>query len=223
MLGLFQLLRIRVNSKMLFGHNSNVSVAGKTFHVQTEDRGAAHALIDTSVYFHGRVLHRRTNNYSDLLPLNPDREQTLRLRVDEQHRNVIEDVRSGRLKLAIPENEKSPPAEVAPSASQVSSTLHLELLNARTWLTGKRAFLQIAVRDSSQKAVEGAKVVVRVEGAAEPAEYSTETGPFGHGQFEFDMPRLAGGDVALVIESSKGSARGHLRFHLRAKPQARPS
>jgi hypothetical protein len=33
------------------------------------------------------------------------------------------------------------------------------------------------------------------------------------------MPRLAGGDVALVIDTTKGSARGHLRYHLRARPQ----
>jgi hypothetical protein len=204
---------------MLFGHNSNVTVAGKTFHVQTEDLGAAHALIDTAVYFHGRVLHRRTDNYTDLLPLNPDREQALKLRVDGQHRAVVEDVRTGRLKLAVSENDKPPAPKAAPAPHAAQNLLHLELLNARTWLTGKRALLQIAVRDQTQKAIEGAQVTVRVEGAAQAAEFSAETGPFGHAQFEFDMPPLAGADVALVIESSKGEAHGHLRFHLRAKPQ----
>jgi hypothetical protein len=203
---------------MLFGHNSNVTVAGTTFHVQTEDLGAAHALIDTAVYYHGRVLHRRTDNYTDLLPLNPDREQALKLRVDGQHRAVVEDVRSGRLKLAVPENEKQPAPKTISASHAAANVLHLELLNARTWLTGKRALLQIAVRDQAQKAVEGARVTARVEGAAQPAEFSAESGPFGHAQFEFDMPRLAGADVVLVIESSKGDASGHLRFHLRAKP-----
>jgi cytidylate kinase len=67
---------------MVFGHNSNVKVGMHTFHVQTEDRGVNHALIDTTVYYRGRVLHRRTNNYFDLLPMNEDREEALRLRVD---------------------------------------------------------------------------------------------------------------------------------------------
>jgi hypothetical protein len=203
---------------MLIGHNSNVSVAGKTFHVQTEDLGAAHALIDTAVYFHGRVLHRRTDNYSDLLPLDPDREQALKLRVHEQHRRVIEDVRSGRLKLTAPENEKPLASKAASPVQSAPNVLHLELLNPRTWLTGKRAFLQIAVRDQAQNPVEGAKVTARVEGGAQPAQLSAETGPLGHAQLEFDIPRLTGADVALVIESSKGNAQGHLRFHLRAKP-----
>jgi hypothetical protein len=208
---------------MLFGHNSNVSVGDKTFHVQTEDRGAAHAQIDTAVYFHGRVLHRRTSKYSDLLPLNTDSEQALKLRVDDQHRAVIEEIRSGKLKLSVPENEKPAAAKSSGPAAQAAATqLHLDLLNARTWLTGKRAFLQIAVRDQAEKAVEGAKVTARVEGAARPTAYSTETGPFGHAQLEFDMPPLASSDVVLVIESVKGNAQGHLRFHLRAKPHASP-
>ena len=206
-----------MNSKMLFGHNTNVSVAGKTFHVQTEDLGASHALIDTAVYFRGRVLHRRTNNYSDLLPLDPGREQTLKLRVDEQHRKVVEDLRSGRLSLTVPENETPVVTKPASAGQQAAHALHVDLLNPKTWLSGKRAFLQIAVRDPGQQAVEGAKVIARVEGVEQSVEFSSETGPFGHAQFEFDMPRLAGGDVALVIESSKGEARGHLRFHLRAK------
>jgi hypothetical protein len=48
----------RANSQMLFGHNTNVKAGETTFHVQTEDRGTTNALIDTTVYFQGRVLHR---------------------------------------------------------------------------------------------------------------------------------------------------------------------
>ena len=87
---------------MLFGHNSNVKVGDTTFHVQTEDRGVATALIDTTVYHMGRVMHRRTNNYHDLVPLNPDREEALRLRLNEQHRSTLEDIRTGALHLAPP-------------------------------------------------------------------------------------------------------------------------
>jgi hypothetical protein len=194
---------------MLFGHNSNVKAGDTTYHVQTEDRGAANALIDTTVYFRGRVLHRRTNNYFDLLPLNPDHEQALKVRLDEQHRTVVEEIRTGALHLALPQDDKS--------ASQV---LLLELINAKTWLSGKRALLQVAVRNQTNQAVEGAQVTARVDGAAEISEYSAETGPLGNAQFEFDMPRLVGADPALVIEASHGNARGHLRFQLRAKSRA---
>ena len=202
---------------MLFGHNSNVKAGDTTYHVQTEDRGAANALIDTTVYFRGRVLHRRTNNYFDLLPLNPDHEQALKVRLDEQHRTVVEEIRTGALHLALPQDEKSASQSPAALPAQLSQVLLLELINAKTWLSGKRALLQVAVRNQTNRAVEGAQVTARVEGAAEISEYSAETGPFGNAQFEFDMPRLAGAEPALVIEASHGIARGHLRFQLRTK------
>ena len=200
---------------MLFGHNSNVKAGDTTYHVQTEDRGTTNALIDTTVYFHGRVLHRRTNNYFDLLPLNPDTEQALKLRPDEQHHAVVKEIRTGVLHLSLPRDEN----DAARAAAPTPKALLLELINAKTWLTGKRALLQVAVRNRTNQAVQGAKVTARVDGAAELSEYSTETGPFGHAQLEFAMPRLAGAEPALVIEASHGNARGHLRFQLRTKPR----
>ena len=199
---------------MLFGHNSNVKAGDTTYHVQTEDRGTTNALIDTTVYFHGRVLHRRTNNYFDLLPLSPDTERALKRRIDEQHHTVVEEIRTGALHLSLPQDENHGARAAAPT----SKDLLLELINAKTWLTGKRALLQVAVRNRTNQAVQGAKVTARVDGAAEISEYSTETGPFGHAQLEFAMPRL-GAEPALVIEASHGNARGHLRFQLRTKPR----
>ena len=211
--------RAKAGREMLLGHNSNVTVAGTTFHVQTEENGPVHALIDTTVYFRGHVLHRRTNNYFDLLPLNPDRERALKVRVDEQHRRTVEAIRSGKLTLAVPADEKAAAPKGGSNSSSGSNPLHLELLNAKSWLTGKRALLQVAVRDQANHAVAGATVIAKVEGAAQPAEFSAHTGSSGNAQFEFDMPRLSRTDAALAIEASNGSARAHLRFQLRAKPR----
>src|SRR5467141_2876157 len=122
------------NTGMLFGHNSNVKAGGTTYHVQTEDRGATNALIDTTVYFRGRVLHRRTNNYFDLLPLNPEREQALKQRLDEQHRAVVEELRSGALHLALPREENGAASSAKPATVPAIGELSLELINAKTWL-----------------------------------------------------------------------------------------
>ncbi len=61
--------------------------------------------------------------------------------------------------------------------------------------------------------------MARIDGAAEHAQFSAQTGAQGQAQIEFDMPKLAGGDCALVIEAKRGAARGQLRFQLRAKPK----
>jgi hypothetical protein len=203
---------------MLFGHNTNVKVGETTFHVQTEDRGATGALIDTTVYFQGRVLHRRTNNYLDLLPLNSGSEQALKLRLDEQHRAIVEELRTGALHVALPPQTK-PAAAVVSNAPSVPKVLTLVLINAKTWLAGKRATLDVSVQNrESGEAVNHARVVARVDGA-DSNEFAAETGIDGRAQMEFDMPRLTGADPALVIEAFHGDAKGQLRFQLRAKPR----
>jgi len=96
----------------------------------------------------------------------------------------------------------------------------VELMNARNWLAGKRATLQVLVRQKQHSsAVAGAEVTARIDGAAEHAQFSAQTGAQGQAQIEFEMPKLAGGDCALVIEAKRGAARGQLRFQLRAKPK----
>src|ERR1700682_2036671 len=194
---------------MLFGHNSNVTVNGTIFHVQTEDRGTANAVIDTTVHCLGRVLHRRKASYLDLLPLNADSEQALKLRLDEQHRAVMEEWRAGALQLALPQVPVKPPAVVppaptktAPSATSAAKPITMELMNARTWLTGGRATLQVAVRHKEGgTGIAGARITARIDGAAERTEFSAETRASGQALLEFDMPRLTGNEPALVIEA----------------------
>ena len=211
---------------MLFGHNTDIKVGDAHYHVQTEDRGESHAMIDTTVYFGGRVLHRRTNTYKDLLPLDAGREDQLRKRLDGQHYQVLEELRGGTLKLPEHSVPKRAAVDGNVAAARVASVavageqIALELRNAKSWLAGKRATLQISVFYKENGAgVPGARVVARVEGAAEPTQFPAATGPDGNTQIAFDVPRLAAGDCALVIEAASGNARAALRFQLRAKPK----
>src|ERR1700675_4933410 len=135
---------------MVFGHNSNLKVGETVYHVQTEDRGTSHAVIDTMVYHSGRVLHLRANSYADLLPLDPAREVALRERVSTQHQTVLDELRSGSLKLAQPTAVASKPsadgeAKPLPFVGAAPNSLVLRLLNAKDWLTGRRATLQVLV------------------------------------------------------------------------------
>jgi hypothetical protein len=209
-----------MKDSMLFGHNTNVKVGEITYHVQTEDRGASNALIDTTVYFHGRVLHRRTNNYFDLQPLNAKNEKSLKHRLDEQHRAVVEELRTGALHLPLPQESKSSAATGVSNAAAVPKVLTLVLINSRTWLAGKRATLDVSVQNrESGEAVNHARIVARIDGAADSNEFTAETGIDGRAQLEFDMPRVSGAESALVIDAIDGEAKGHLRFQLRARPK----
>jgi hypothetical protein len=217
---------------MIFGHNTNLKFGTNTLHVQTEDRGATHALIDTTVYYQGRVLHRRTNNYHDLLPLDENTQQALKLRVDEQHRTVLEAIRSGELQLAIPQptsasanassahsKEARSTLEQPPAAALQPPKLILELLNARSWLTGKQATLHVALKEEGGAAISGANVSAEIEGAAQHPPCSIQTGKDGQATLIFEMPKLTGAEPALVIRAEAKNANACLRFSLRAKPR----
>ena len=212
---------------MVFGHNTNLRIGNVTFHVQTEDRGASHALIDTTVYFHGRVLHRRSNNYFDLLPLTEDTQQALKLRLDEQHRTVIDEIRGGRLRLAIPptndasrqEGQAAPVHPMQQNPQNESRKLLLELTNAKSWLAGKHAKLLVSVREQNGEPVLGANIRVEIEGSEHEFVQVGQTSSEGLVQVEFDMPRISGPEAALVIQGENHGANGHLRFSLRAKPR----
>jgi len=215
---------------MLFGHNTDVKVGGTVYHVQTEDRGTETALIETTLYCGGRVLHRRTSSYRDLLPLQAPHEDVLRKRIDDQHRSVIEEMRSGALHLPAAAKESTSRGTIPTSDSPGNSTnpghgalatpavLTLELLNPKNWLAGKHANLQILVRQKQNgSAVPGARVVAHIDGAAAAAEISAQTGDDGQARLAFEMPPFSGGEPALVIQAKHIDATGHLKFQLRAR------
>jgi len=207
---------------MAFGHNSNVTYNETGYHVQTEDRGPNHPFIDTTVYCHGQVVHRRTNSYYDLIPLTPQHETVLRQRVETQHRGIVEEIRSGALQLAPPPDPVTPVKVRAPIHDERQAwELQLDLLNPRNWLTANRAHLELAVHIKGMAAaVSGARVTARIEGAAAPTEFSATTGPDGNATLDFIMPRLAKPDAALVIHATQGAASAQLRYQLRARPKA---
>jgi hypothetical protein len=218
---------------MVFGHNSNIKSGTHVFHVQTEDRGESHALIDTTVYFQGRVLHRRTNNYVDLLPLNEDSLQALKMRVDDQHKTVLEEIRSGDLPLAVPPGPhveakaQAGAVVVEPQQAKLEQPIaaasktrkrSLELLNVRSWLAGKQATLLVAVQEGGQPAGD-VEVCAEVEGSVSPCLHRSQTGILGRATISFEMPKLGGGDAALVIRLEGDDGCAPLRYALRAKPR----
>ena len=205
---------------MIFGHNTNVTVGNMHYHVQTEDRGAAHAAIETTVYHQGRLLHKRTYEYKNLLPLNSAKEAALKQRLDEQHRAVTEEVRSGALKLEIPAGKAAVEQPPAPTSEvQAGPRLKLRIQNAADWLKGRRASLKIRVTDELGNGIGKARVVARMEGTAEPVETTGASDSDGSVSLEFDMPKFAVTDPFLIVEANWGPVSGRLRLQLKARPK----
>lgn len=194
---------------MNWGFNSDVRVGDTLYHVQTEDRGTAHPFVDTIIYTQGRVVHRRTFSYQDLLGSSELSAAALRQRVEEQHRGVVEELRAGTLKLDLR------------AAVPAPGGIRVRLLNPASWLAAGMATLQIEVRarPSGQPAPD-VNVEVTLEGPRGPARFAARTNPEGCTELSFPVPELGLGGATLVIRAAGASGRDEIRFQLRPKPGA---
>ena len=194
---------------MSSGFNTDIRIGERVFHVQTEDRGPSHPAIDTAVYQNGRVLHRRSSNYEQFVASENFSTDELRRRVESQHRAVIDDLRSGALDGEI--------AAAAEQAVQVAG-IQIQLLNASSWLSGGHISLDVEIsRRADGQPEPGAEVEAVIEGALEDARHAGTSDESGRLKLQFPLPPLGKGDLALVIQAQKGSAKDEIRFTMRSR------
>ncbi len=200
---------------MSSGFNTDVRVGDQVFHVQTEDRGPSHPIIDTAIYRHGRILHRRTTGYDHLTVSVEFGEDALHERVAAQHRRVIEDLRSGALA-----------AEIAAAAEQAARLggIQVQLLNPQAWLSAGNVALDLAIlRRADQQPQVGAQVEAAIEGALSDAQHAATSDDHGRVRIEFPLPPLGKGDLALVIRARTDDAKDEIRFSMRSKQKHSPA
>jgi hypothetical protein len=198
---------------MSSGFNTDVQVDDRVFHVQTEDRGPSHPQIDTVVYQNGRILHRRSSGYEHLLASAEFTAAGLRERVEEQHRQVIDDLRSGALK-----------EQIAAALAADLRGIQVQLLNPTSWLTGGNVQLDVEiVRRADKQPLAGAQVEAAIEGAAEAARHAGTSDDQGRVRIGFPLPPLGRGDLALVIHAQADGGRDEIRFAMRSRAKQSPA
>jgi hypothetical protein len=199
---------------MIFGFNSEISVGNEVCHIQTEDHGPSHPVIETLAYCRGRIIHRLTSDYSDLANSSTFSEEALRLRAEEQHRSVIETVRAGTVTI-LPGGTREP--------SVFSGGIHVKLRNSNSWLSGGTAFLDVeVVRSDDGQPVSDASVEAHLEGAKQETHFAAVTDANGLVHFRFPLPPLEVKGAALVIRATVRSSGDEIRFALRSKPRSAP-
>ena len=83
---------------MLTGFNTDIDCGGVTYHVQTEDRGAANPLIESLVYVKGEILASRRTEYAHLLEAGAE-QPSIQILMERQHQNIVDAIRAGRIDL----------------------------------------------------------------------------------------------------------------------------
>ena len=179
------------------------------FHVQTEDRGPSHPVIDTAVYQHGRILHRLASSYQEFAGSAEFSAEALGERVHDQHRKVIEDLRAGAFA-----------AEIAAALELAvrSGGIQVQLLNPTSWLAGGNVSLDVEiVRRADRQPQAGAQVEAAIEGAAEAARHAGTSDDRGRVRIEFPLPPLGKGNLALVIHAQAEAGKDEIRFSMRSR------
>ena len=200
---------------MSSGFNTNTRVGEKVFHVQTEDHGPAHPIIDTIVYYSGMVVHRRSSDYREFAASSAFSSGQLRQRVEQQHRTVIDDLRAGTLD-----------AEIAASVEQCvrAGGIQVQLLNTDSWLSAGTVSLDLEIVRRADRAPEGgAHVEAVIEGALEETRHSGTSDGAGRVRIEFPLPPLGKDDLALVIQAKADTGKDEIRFAMRSKSKAPPA
>jgi hypothetical protein len=200
---------------MSSGFNSDIQVGAEVFHVQTEDRGPLHPFIDTAVYHRGRVVHRRSSGYEEWV-VSPDfTPEKLQHRVAEQHRAIVDELRSGALDVEI--------ARATEQEAEISG-IEAELLNPGSWLSGGQIGLDIEVRRrADHKPVPGAQVEARIEGALQESRHEATSDAEGRARIQFALPPLGKGDLALVIHARAEHGTADIRFAMRSRAKTPPA
>ncbi len=131
---------------MITGYNTDVPHSDVIFHVQTEDKGADSAWIESLVYVGGQVVARKRSSYKDCLDEGKGRDAIVKL-MDRQHRLMIAEIRSGKYDPQVPqivggvivEERTSPeqPTETPEAASPSTATAEHKTLDELVLAEGK--------------------------------------------------------------------------------------
>ena len=203
---------------MSSGFNTDVRVGDQVFHVQTEDRGPSHPVIDTAVYQNGRVLLRRSSNYGEFAASAQFSPEGVRQRVEEQHRGIIQELRAGTM------GAPAPGGSPLPESAKQSAGMQVQLLNPQSWLSAGRISLDLEIlRRSDRQPWPGAAIEAMIEGSALQQRHTGTSDDQGRARIQFPLPPLGKGDLTLVILARAGGDRDEVRFVMRSREKPKPT
>ena len=207
---------------MVTGFNTDVQHQGKTFHVQTEDKGQQNPIIETLIYVGGEILAARRTSYADLLVKGID-EREIAERIETQHNRMILDIREGKYdsKQIRPFGEgiishKSFDEVVMDWLRSQAATerIALRMAGSDGFVEGETARLELFVgRSSTGQGVAGAKVRVKLISTVDKPKTLVEGSTDDAGQvlLSCPLPLLAEGTAALIIQASSGKESAEIK------------
>ncbi|REJ79831.1 MAG: hypothetical protein DWQ36_22575 [Acidobacteria bacterium] len=224
---------------MITGYNTDVRHAGRSFHVQTEDKGESNPYIESLIYVGGQVLAAKRTDYAEALADGAEEKAITEL-MDRQHGEMISAIQNGDYDAQVVElfGEVKPSAGSAEpkggAAAASERTLDEVILDyLATEAESERMVLQLEeeveivfgvttalrVRTCLSKSglpISGAEVMIKmISTLTEPRVLATGiTDDDGLLQIPVQLPELARGNSALIITAGANDDRAELKYLL---------
>lgn len=208
---------------MITGYNTDVQYDGRTFHVQTEDKGAGNPVIESLVYTGGEIVTTRRNSYAELLRDGRLPEAEIQKRMESQHQMLIREIVSGKFD---PEGPKPFGYNIITNRSLDDVILdflsrEVGLEQIRLDIVGQPALVEgatVALRfrviaESSDRPVAGAKIVAKlITTRDKPRELFTgATGADGTVEATLTIPVTEGANAAVLVQADASGNNAELK------------
>lgn len=204
---------------MLSGYNTDIKFEGVTYHIQSEDRGRGHMVVETLIYCGGAILNQIRTPYAGLVRQGGGEAEIARL-LDQQHRDAVRRARHGEFQTGATQSLDSSGL----SLPDLAEGFHQAALSAAEmeWLkldwkadkVGVGLAGKLRVRTlAGGEPVSHAMVTVRLVGKGlDPLDLiNRETDSKGMLEVATVLPPKA---TAVIFRAEKGLGGGRLRLSL---------
>jgi hypothetical protein len=191
---------------MIFGFNTDVKHGDTIYHVQSEAR-EGEQLLQTQVFVRGRCVGKKANSYAKSAQQSgfgdSQKEQLLR----EQHRQVLDGIREGRLDAVLDRAE--------PEALAGIKELDVQWTNATSVHADRNLTMQLRVTEGGT-AAPGARLTFRFA-RPEAAPFYTQAvaDSGGSAEIKIEVEESALPDSSLMVQASYEGRTATRKFLLR--------
>ena len=191
---------------MIFGFNTDVKHGDTIYHVQSEAR-ESELLLQTQVFVRGRCIGKKAVSYaaSAEQPQIGDAQKEQRLR--EQHRQVLDAIREGKLKSILDGQE--------PEALAAIKEIEVQWLNAESVHADRNLTMQLRVTEGGS-AAPGARLTFRLARRDATPFYTqaiTDAGGAAEIKVEIDETDLP--DASVLVQANYQGRTATRKFLLR--------
>ena len=192
---------------MIFGFNTDIKHEDTVYHVQSEAR-ESEQLLQTQVFVRGRCIGKRAVTYASIAAGDDGSDQHKEKMLREQHRQVLEAIREGKLDALLDKRE-------TPETLSTIKELEMEWINSNSVHSGGTLLMHLRVTEGGV-AVEGARLTFRfVRPDASPYYAQVLSDATGVAEMSFQVDEKALADSSVLVQANYSGRTATRKFRLR--------